>query len=438
MISLTRRFFLGIAISSRIINLVVEALIPSKPRHCHRPSTLSPEYAITPKQLLSRIEHSNIDSLVRSRSEARWQGNYTKADELRGMIDDIAVGISWRTILQGTNSTFDKEDSLSGNVDSLQYFKVVITDFPRSDGGGSSWELEGQVTNNNEPTENEDNLLQLAHAALGLAVSKSEQGRDVNENDLNHLITRAHDRLKVLKSRKRIANFLPGRGMTELHGRKAADAALWFALSGASFDSKSLNLYEELVDMAKEELLRFGSNNSCRAKDILHIVERIAMAGIVGSSSKQLYEVAADFLETKNNAHDTQRWDDVEDGEHENSIDYSNIVQSLRDSSFGLHSHRPLLGLWRFSTRQRKQKAFFQHAVRHYDGSFSDGQGMCHTNISTQQDQYTWSECFADPTRPLVIDIGKILIVVDAWLSKNRFNSNILCLFKAVAWEFHY
>ena len=44
-------------------------------------------------------------------------------------------------------------------------------------------------------------------------------------------------------------------------------------------------MYNDLVDLVTEELQRFVMNSSCQGKDVLHIVECVAMAGITGRSS---------------------------------------------------------------------------------------------------------------------------------------------------------
>jgi SAM-dependent methyltransferase len=109
--------------------------------------------------------------------------------------------------------------------------------------------------------------------------------------------------------------------------------------------------------------------------------------------------------------------DDDDDGgvEGGGGIDYGSIVSSLRDGTFGLHSDRPLLGLWRFSTRQRKQRAFFRNAARHSDGQFGEANATSDvvSSMSSQQsedggnfDRYDWSRLFEDPSRPLVVDVG--------------------------------
>ena len=335
----------------------------------------------TPIQLLSPEKRNEIDNLVQERSNARWNGDYQRADELRDLIEQISITIPLNDVML---QSIDLESDLE--------YKVVTTDLPRSQGGGSTWEL--QPVNNPlfNNAESEDNVLQLAHAALGLVVSASERGVDVNEQDLNNLVSKIEARLQLLKKRKTLKPFFPESAVAgELHGRKAADAAFWLSLAGVHA-REDFNIYDEFAQVATQELRRFGSKSSCRAKDVLHIVERFAMSGAVGTSVEQLYGVAADCLEVKLNKNPDE---DVD----------VNIIGSLRDATFKLHADRSLLGLWRFSTRQRKQRAFFESAAKHFDSKFgkeiapqsTDGESL---------NQYDWAKVFDDPTRPLVVDIG--------------------------------
>ena len=381
--------------------------------------------AATPLHLLSEEERNAINKLVNDRSEARWNGDYAKADELRGRIDNTTVIIPWSRILQHFRNNVDTTSSSAENTQQQEIlydrddnvdleYKVAIIDLPRSDGGGSTWELtpiySPLVDNNHEGgQQKEDNILQLAHAALGMVVSASERGAAVDEGIMHELVSRAEHRLTAIKQRKEMSSFLAGAAAAagELHGRKAADTILWFALAGIT----KVDMYNDLVAIATEELLRFGMNSSCRAKDVLHIVERVAMAGVVGESASRLYKVAADCLESKmESAHDavdqTVTSDTGEEGD--GGIDYARVIKSLRNSSFGLHSDRSLLGIWRFSTRQRKQRAFFQNAARHFDGQFRENGEPTSSvdNGSGKSSQYDWSTMFKDPTRPLVVDIG--------------------------------
>eukprot|EP00986_Skeletonema_menzelii_P003556 scaffold1118_cov150-Skeletonema_menzelii.AAC.2 len=361
---------------------------------CRRYSSLylsaTDNEVFTPTHLLSAEKRNEIETLVRQRSEARWNGNYKLADELRDVIDQICVTIS----LNRLQSAIDLENDLE--------YKVVTTDLPRSQGGGSTWEL--QPVNNPlfNNAKSEDNVLQLAHAALGMVVSSSERGVDVNEEDLDALVSRIEARLQTLQQRKAMSTFFPGTAAAgELHGRKAADAAFWLSLAGVN--ARDNFIYDELAKVASEELLRFGSNKSCRAKDVLHIVERFAMAGITGPSVNNLYNIAADCLEVKMMNNATDSINDSDDG----SIDYNIIIKSLRDDdSFGLHSDRSLLGLWRFSTRQRKQRVFFENAAKHFDGRYGKETTTLHSTSDDKADKYEWSKLFKDSSRPLVVDVG--------------------------------
>jgi hypothetical protein len=81
---------------------------------------------------------------------------------------------------------------------------------------------------------------------------------------------------------------------------------------------------------------------------------------------------------------------------------------------FVMHSNLSLFGLWRFLTRQRKQRAFFRDTVRHSEGQFGEANGTLDlvSSMSLQSknggsfDQFDWSGLFEDPSRPLVNDIG--------------------------------
>ena len=94
--------------------------------------------------VLSNDVSSRLSTLVDQRAQARWEGNYTHADVLRDRI---------------------------GQVQLPHGFEVSIQDFPRKEGGGSSWEL---LYNIDIPPMEGETVLQLAHSALGLAVSSSE------------------------------------------------------------------------------------------------------------------------------------------------------------------------------------------------------------------------------------------------------------------------
>jgi hypothetical protein len=289
-------------------------------------------------RLLPEEERRRIDLLVADRSAARRCGDYDAADGMRIRIEnETRVVVPWDRILRATATAAAAAAAEEGHVDGgggggddflrdlgdarrrgggdVRYdddddddlgleCKVVITDVPRSEGGNSTWGLMpvrddpfvallGESSSSSSLAEGDDDVLRLAHAALGTSASASERGAEVDRGILDGLVRRASIRLRALRRRRALSSFLfspPRAGSTttsaawaaaaagELHGRKAADAALWFALAGTN----DATLYDGLVEVATSELRRFGSNPGCRAKDVLHVVERVAMAGIDG------------------------------------------------------------------------------------------------------------------------------------------------------------
>ena len=162
----------------------------------------------------------------------------------------------------------------------------------------------------------------------------------------------------------------------ELHGRKATDATLWFTLAGTD----DATLYDGLVEVSKDVLhvvWRGGGGSRSRLGELYHVAVDcldVKMTGGGGGStgppSRQRGPGDNDDVDHSDVDDDADDDDDDDDGGVEDvvGIDYGSIVSSLRDGTFGMHSDRPLLGLWRFSMRQTKQRAFFRNAARHSDG----------------------------------------------------------------------
>ena len=170
-----------------------------------------------------------------------------------------------------------------------------------------------------------------------------------------------------------------------MRGRKAADAAFWFALAGVK-DQRVLDL---LADVCRKELERFGTNSSCRVKDITQMMDRFAACGLQHAG---LERVAKDCLTQKLTG----------------NVDTSQTI--LTENLLDLHSDRCLLMLWKFAARQKKQQSFLQSAKIHWEKSRPlDGKDdqptdhLVHTDDSSPLD---WFKCFDDPSRPLVVDIG--------------------------------
>ena len=97
---------------------------------------------------------------MQDRSEARWRGEYSNADEIRETIDKTRVVIPWDRIL-GYVKDRDYLTQLNLQQQSFDLeFKVIVIDMPRSGIEGSKWEL-GPADNPliGDNTQNEDNVL---------------------------------------------------------------------------------------------------------------------------------------------------------------------------------------------------------------------------------------------------------------------------------------
>ena len=397
----------------------------------------------------------DLDALVAARATARWHGDYPLADALR------------QRILAAVSSNNE-----------LPY-KIRLQDLPRSQGGGSQWSLRqvGLPTTTTTTTvppasaarhnSSSSTVLQLAHAALGLAVSAcadGERGRGLDDSqqqqqqqrqvlvdqathqlrhwdqcrdralqrhsgDGDDVMTNTADVVSLVDTKLRalLASTKNEKNAnsndlyyddayagwsaveTNLRGRKAADAAFWLAVAGV----QDTELFDLLTRVCVKELERLG----CRARDVYPMVERLAAAGVrpppqhpennnnnTQHSSSRLEAVARQCLQSKDE--EPQR-----DGSTLRLLD--------------LHSDRAALLLWRFSARQRKQKAFLRTAARHWEASSvsSLSPRSCTKWQDTEEEQLTneqhhnqnsdssdagwnWELMFDDPTRPLVCDLG--------------------------------
>lgn len=309
---------------------------------------------------LSRDQRDEIDALVAQRADARASGDYHLADSIRSDLTERIVSPGYH---------------------------IELKDIPRKDGGGSTWNIVPQLKESIEERGRAgESVLQLSHIALGHAVVSAEQDVALDGQVLDDIVTQALARLETT-------------GATELRGRKAADAAFWFALSGAS-SPNAVKLFDSLTRIAIDELERFGNKPSCRAKDVMHIVERVHATGITGDASEQLSNIAAKCLVGK-------------DFRGRNSSTNTSVVELLQRDEFDLHCDRPLLWLWRFSIRQKKQRSFLRGATKQYKRYSSGDKNQSGLGMSVWDDEekysenmYDWSEVFDDPTRPLVVDIG--------------------------------
>ena len=169
---------------------------------------------------------------------------------------------------------------------------------------------------------------------------------------------------------------------SDLRGRTSSDACFNFVLSGIV---ESKPFFQDLLCICIHELNRVGHRASFRSKYILHMVEKFAACDIRGKFALELYRIAGECLEQK---------------------DFSDLqlIQSLKDGTFGLNSDRPLLWLWRFSTRQRKVSIVDFEASTKKVTKNSDGVVAWDAVESTNA--INWEDFFYDSSKPLVVDLG--------------------------------
>ena len=362
---------------------------PSRSRSTHHDNVIE---IILPRNVLNTTTAAQLDDWVAQRAAARWQGDYATAD-------------AWRQRIEESSST-----ALLSHDDHHQ-LAVRLEDIPRKQGGGSRWSLvwivDNQSNQSRAPT-----VLQLAHAALGLAVSASQTRLDYSA-ERTALVQQALSRLQAwafVQEQFEQGNVTwwwwcdpkddasPSKANPvqqqewvaveqELRGRKAADAAFWFAMAGVTTNTTSSNddeLYDLLLRVGLKELQRFGQRPSCRAKDVWAMVDRFAAAGI--RPNGKALRLLSFILNSK-----------AEEG-HEVSVD--EIL-----SRWDLHSDACALLVWKFSTRQRKQRDFLTTAARHWETQQQNFSDSVQRGLLAQP-SYDWTNMYTDPTRPLVVDIG--------------------------------
>lgn len=324
-------------------------------------------------RLLNEEDAKTIDYLVQERSKARWQGNYTVADDLKTQI-------------------LEYPDIPSG-------YELVLKDIPRNEGGGSQWNLVHTKEIYDQDILSGSTILQLAHAAMGLAVQDNQQkqtqrGQEYRRQSLEALAQKAKLRLEILLEETRKMDEINSifevstkntMVQSELGGRTAADAALWFAFAG----SKDQDLFDKLADIAAWELKRFGTRPSFQKKYTLQIAERFAAAGL--RHHEKLDQVIGACLSEKE------------------SDEVASELKS-QPSYLDLHSDRSLLLIWKLATKQKKQRAFLRELEMENNRENILNNGADNDdpfqNDPILKPSYDWNKIFENPNRPLVIDIG--------------------------------
>mmetsp|Transcript_8279 Transcript_8279/g.18543 ORF Transcript_8279/g.18543 Transcript_8279/m.18543 type:complete len:638 (-) Transcript_8279:135-2048(-) len=197
----------------------------------------------------------------------------------------------------------------------------------------------------------EHNSLNLSRMALDLATKTPSDP---------HVLPKIHD--IVRQAEKRLVLTMG----SDLRGPISSVACFNFALAGVQ---RSSSLFQTLSYIGIHELKRTGLRVSTQPKHILHMVEKFAACDIHGRHASDLYHIAGVCLEKK-------------------GYSDSMLIESLKDGDFGFHSPRPLIWLWRFSSRQKKV-------------SISE-----FTSNSKDKRNVDWAEIFYDASKPLVVDVG--------------------------------
>ncbi len=333
-----------------------------------------------------------IESLVQERSKARWTGNYAVADDLKTQI-----------------TNFPKIPS---------GYELALMDIPRNQGGGSRWNLVHTQEIYDDTILSGPSILQLAHAAMGLAVENNQEPqtrsrRQYKQRSLEELVNKAKSRLEILLEETKKMDEINAvfevstkntMVQSELGGRTASDAALWFSFAG----SQDQTLFVSLADIAAWELQRFGKRPSFRSKYTLQILERFAAAGL--KQHDKLEQIARACL--------SEKQENNTNGEKVPTKSASS-EESENDQPFlglNLHSDRSLLLIWKFASKQKKQRAFLRSIQKNWEECHEEEEKEIVQNDADEMEgvendlivkpSYDWNELFQDDTRPLVVDVG--------------------------------
>ena len=153
---------------------------------------------------------------------------------------------------------------------------------------------------------------------------------------------------------------------SDLRGVQSSEACFNFALAGIQHFA---SLFQTLAYIGIHELKRAGPRASFKPLNALQMVEKFAASDIQGEHALELYSIAGDCLQKK-------------------GYNDPMLVESLKGGTFGFYCDRPLIWLWRFSSRQKKVPL----------SEF--------TSKSSSKQNIEWSEVFTDNSKPLVVDVG--------------------------------
>ena len=289
-------------------------------------------YSSLALQQQQRLTAAQIQTLVEERQTLRKAKEYRKADAIKLLLESNHIivtdypNLTWRRV--AVEEAHEEEASESA----MKLMKVALLATERS--------TKRRLGNDDdEEYMNIQDLVRIAKQKL----------RSVMNSDLSGMLSPLE--LKITNKDAAL----------EYTGRYMVDCAVKFAFAGVK-DEELFELFDACI---YSELKRFGGRSSCRAVDVLHIVEKLAVSGRRNSSC---YSLAAEILKAKTE-------DDLK-------IKLS-AIERLESHKFCLLDDRPLLWLFRNSAKQVKQKALEE--------------GYIIPNINT---------LFEDPSLPLYIDLG--------------------------------
>jgi len=255
---------------------------------------------------------------------------------------------------------FVRADEIKTLLEEPPYFLEII-DKSYKQGGGSTWRRRNVDTTCHGIL---DKLKAMAADAASL--QSPEQQQDF-----------VHEVLTLLRE-----DASKDQDCREMQGRKFIDAAFELALLGLG--NASRELFDFLMDQQLSELRRWGPRVSVRTLDISRMVEKAAAAGIVRGHA--LYHLAAELVRAKRDAGQC----DEEDG----GDTAAELLENAGD--FSLSSSRPKMFIWKHLSKQRK-------AGRQSEQADPEPSSSTTTTIQPSHLEHLG---FADPSLPLVIDLG--------------------------------
>ena len=255
---------------------------------------------------------------------------------------------------------FVRADEIKTLLEEPPYFLEII-DKSYKQGGGSTWRRRNVDTTCHGIL---DKLKAMAADAASLQSPEQQQ-------------CFVHEVLTLLRE-----DASKDQDCREMQGRKFIDAAFELALLGLG--NAGRELFDFLMDQQLSELRRWGPRVSVRTLDISRMVEKAAAAGIVRGHA--LYHLAAELVRAKR---DAGRCDEEDGGDTA-----AELLENAGD--FSLSSSRPKMFIWKHLSKQRKAGRQSEQA----DPEPSS------TTTTTIQPSHLEHLGFADPSLPLVIDLG--------------------------------